>query len=616
TYCSYADLIMPHFLFFVGFAFRLTFGRRDYKDGPTKAYARVVRRILGLMLVAFSVYHVGRRAETWDELTQMTFWEIFEEPMKNEWLQTLGHIAVTSLWILPWLRTSIRTRILFMIASGLAHLIACHYGYFRWVNTSPNGVDGGPLGFLTWTIPAILGTIACDWVVDAREASPQRHAPLKKMFIWSMIIMLIGWMITWPARVYDISPGAMTALKENEYRHRDRINAAIGEMNKPLNEKLKPFNELVSKLAGKVTELDFKAKQEIVTRLMTENGLDPKSSYPSQSMNAAAVEEWETKYVIGHEEELGAMHQRLDYYQHAIAPEKIYPSGSEEQLKIQIARLHERILTEEIAHKKKIRAAVMTSAELNPETDEPTEEIQKQIDEQFAKEQDDIAADLRTELQGLRAEYMEKLSPYSADLEEARSRLEQIGENEANEKSEQQMLVENLEARQEIDWNSLPAYGWRDLKLAEHPVAFNLSEWTALPLSQKVGRNPFAKPPYEDSKVVDYQPRDAFYWNAWMMSQRAGTVAYPTFAGGASLLMYLLFYIACDMWRWQVPLFRTWGTNALAAYVLFGLVCGGVKQFVPKDPVWWYGWGSWALGMFLMWVVIRNFEKNKIFIRM
>ena len=100
------------------------------------------------------------------------------------------------------------------------------------------------------------------------------------------------------------------------------------------------------------------------------------------------------------------------------------------------------------------------------------------------------------------------------------------------------------------------------------------------------------------------------------MSQRAGTVAYPTFAAGVSLLVYLLFYIACDMWGWQVPLFRTYGTNALAAYCLYMFTCRAVKYFIPGDTVWWYGWMMWVVAMFLIWVVIRNLEKNNIYVRM
>jgi len=46
TYCSYADTIMPQFFFAVGFAFRLTFGRRASTKGLGSAYFRAVRRFL------------------------------------------------------------------------------------------------------------------------------------------------------------------------------------------------------------------------------------------------------------------------------------------------------------------------------------------------------------------------------------------------------------------------------------------------------------------------------------------------------------------------------------------------------------------------------------------
>src|SRR3954464_9735191 len=51
TYCSYADTIMPQFLFAVGFAFRLTFVKRKAAIGARAAYGHAVRRSLGLMLV-------------------------------------------------------------------------------------------------------------------------------------------------------------------------------------------------------------------------------------------------------------------------------------------------------------------------------------------------------------------------------------------------------------------------------------------------------------------------------------------------------------------------------------------------------------------------------------
>ena len=172
TFCSYADTIMPQFLFAVGFAFRLTFNRRVASQGSWTAYFRMVRRLLGLVLVSLVVYTVDRPAETWQQLSQMGVWEVIRVPLKRDWFQTLMHIAVTSLWILPVIRAGVTTRVVFMIASAVAHVILSQQFYFLWVNNGqPNGIDGGPLGFLTWTIPAIVGTLACD-IVNASHQRP------------------------------------------------------------------------------------------------------------------------------------------------------------------------------------------------------------------------------------------------------------------------------------------------------------------------------------------------------------------------------------------------------------------------------------------------------------
>src|SRR5207245_534241 len=65
TYCSYADTIMPHFFFAVGFAYRLTLLRRLQSAGPRAAYFRAVRRNLGLILLGLVIYQVGGRVASW-----------------------------------------------------------------------------------------------------------------------------------------------------------------------------------------------------------------------------------------------------------------------------------------------------------------------------------------------------------------------------------------------------------------------------------------------------------------------------------------------------------------------------------------------------------------------
>jgi hypothetical protein len=104
-------------------------------------------------------------------------------------------------------------------------------------------------------------------------------------------------------------------------------------------------------------------------------------------------------------------------------------------------------------------------------------------------------------------------------------------------------------------------------------------------------------------------------WNYWMMSQRGGNLSYPLFAAGFSLLVYVLFYIACDMWGWRLAFFQTFGTNALLAYILHGMVGSAVKAFVPGDAPGWYVTASVILFFAINWVILRYFEKQNIYLR-
>src|SRR5581483_2888530 len=71
TYCSYADTIMPHFFFAVGFAYRLTLLRRLQKGETTSAYLRVLRRNLGLILLGLVIYHLDGGVKSWSALQEL-----------------------------------------------------------------------------------------------------------------------------------------------------------------------------------------------------------------------------------------------------------------------------------------------------------------------------------------------------------------------------------------------------------------------------------------------------------------------------------------------------------------------------------------------------------------
>jgi len=196
TFCSYADTIMPQFFFAVGFAFRLTFGRRAQTEGLVSAYGHVVRRMFGLALVALVIYEAPRAADTWQKLVDRG-WEAVLAGSVKSWFQTLMHIAVTTIWILPVIRSAPWVRIVFMLFSAALQVVLSHWFYFEWVQTG--GIDGGVLGFLSWTIPTLVGTLACD-AVTAADGRPR----VTGMFVWGGVLMLIGWLLSAPTTLYDV----------------------------------------------------------------------------------------------------------------------------------------------------------------------------------------------------------------------------------------------------------------------------------------------------------------------------------------------------------------------------------------------------------------------------
>lgn len=356
-YCSYADTIMPQFLFAVGFAFRLTFGRRMQQAGTTIARLRMLRRLFGLVLVSIVVYNVSPPAESWSQLVELGPSGILPGLLKRNWFQTLMHIAVTSLWLLPIIATGGKVRFLWMVGSGAAHILLSWWFNYEWTNTSPNAIDGGPLGFLSWAVPALTGTFACDWVVSASV-----RRPLLRLLVCSVFLMSLGYLMSCGTRFYDVGTTTVTEVTD-------------------------------SKLAA-----------------------------------------------------------------HPVVP-----------------------------------------------------------------------------------------------------------------------------AHAQID-------SW-----------LQLSDW-----QDRLAEPPFVPPPGQQLRK----------WNYWMMSQRAATLSYTTFCAGVSGLVFVLFYIACDQLRFSWSVFQTFGTNALAAYVLHEMVGMAVKPFIPKDSPGWYVAAGLAVFFLVTWTFVRSLEKQEIYIRL
>lgn len=163
TWCSYADTVMPQFFFAVGMALRLVMQRQEAQHGRGAALKRGARRGLLLMLLGLMWYGLGGGFKTWSLLSGTPAGDLLRDVFLRNAFQALTHIGAATLWVLPVITRGAGVRIAFALASAGLHLGLSHAG---WYETLHNWrvIDGGPLGFLTWTLPVIAGSLALDVV--------------------------------------------------------------------------------------------------------------------------------------------------------------------------------------------------------------------------------------------------------------------------------------------------------------------------------------------------------------------------------------------------------------------------------------------------------------------
>jgi predicted acyltransferase len=372
TYCTYHDTIMPQFFFAVGLSYRLTLLRRLHSGKGFAAYAHIVRRNLGLILLGFVLYHITGSVQSWAELRALTGQELAVRIVKRDLFQTLVHIGVTSLWVLPVIAAAPLVRIGFACFSGLLHLVLSAWRYYAWVHEAPVCIDGGPLGFLTWTIPLLVGSLAYDVVASERGLGAIKRALLGG----GALLMLVGY--------------GLSCL---------------------------------------------------------------------------------------------------------VSPPTLRP-GTDPGIGVRLAPL-----------------------------------------------------------------------PFVAPLERKRALFA-------------------------IDISSGIA------QAQSGPAAYVLGVAQAVCLAGREDSEPLVSP------------------DLWTMSQRAGSLSYQTFASGFALALYGVFYLLCDVGGWQLGLFRTLGSNALAGYILHDLVGEALKPYAPNDSPLWYVLTITGVYLWICYLFLRHLEKQKLFLRL
>jgi predicted acyltransferase len=214
-YLSVGDLAFPWFHFAAGFALRLSLLRRVATQGSWAAYRRTARRCLLLILLGdlpsllggWHVYRWGPEQGT-DLKAQIATYAKFDA-----WT-ILAIIGVTSLWVLPVIGRSVRVRLGFLLGGLALHALATQTFYLDFMNGRPNPVDrflgtvgvhgreGGPLCFLVWAVPQLVGSLVYDVVA--------RHQPGRagrQLLIAGSALVAIGYGFSSLSSLYPVARG-------------------------------------------------------------------------------------------------------------------------------------------------------------------------------------------------------------------------------------------------------------------------------------------------------------------------------------------------------------------------------------------------------------------------
>lgn len=220
-YFSYADTIMPAFLFAAGFSYRLSVLKRLEKAGSV-GYGRFLWRCLALVLISMVMYgaedfEIGK----WDELAEAPG-KFLLGILKADLWETLAIIGVAQILIMPVIAASFRVRlwtaVAFMAAAlGMAYSFNVFfiYGLPNWMDdlwglSGKGAWDGGFFGPLSWAVPMLFGTL----VYDVMAA----HAPgaaARKLLTWGIVLAALGYGLNGPATLYDTRHGTVEVAGKN-----------------------------------------------------------------------------------------------------------------------------------------------------------------------------------------------------------------------------------------------------------------------------------------------------------------------------------------------------------------------------------------------------------------
>jgi hypothetical protein len=142
-------------------------------------------------------------------------------------------------------------------------------------------------------------------------------------------------------------------------------------------------------------------------------------------------------------------------------------------------------------------------------------------------------------------------------------------------------------------------------RYARSPIVPDFSTVGQRPWSSLLAEPPLVAPPGADVRLGNY----------WMMSKQIPSLSFMLFATGFAAVLYALFIFICDGHGITCGMFRTFGRNPLAAYVIHGIIGAQLGPLVPSDSPLWYCMLGLLVYTATVYACVRSLERANIFIR-
>lgn len=250
---SYADSIMPAFIFCAGFSYRLTAIRRFAEMGSADACWSYIRRSLALVMVSVAIFTFNADlGGSWSKSVEVVglsgaLSEFVFEFLKAGMWEVLSIIGVTQIILLPVINRDFKVRLIATIVFPLLHLLFSWSFNYDFANGLPNWFnnffgahnktvwDGGLFGPLSWALPMLVGTLTYD-IISARS-STKAFGPL---MVISIAIMLGGYVTNCLTRIYDNNPAEQAMV--------DRAREPLAKRLEELKQEKEAFESEIQKL--------------------------------------------------------------------------------------------------------------------------------------------------------------------------------------------------------------------------------------------------------------------------------------------------------------------------------------------------------------------------------